>query len=231
MSRRAIGSWHQTGSGAIIAATRLPSAPSSSSVRTLTGTIAFSSSPSVCWPRRRRWRPSAPATVASTTSFTVPPERVLDRLHVGEVRAHPGEAAVRPDRAVVGALRGGLEAGPGHGAHSHRGVARAREHPPRRAQDGAQRAARAQPAPWRARPAPRRAAVRAEGRGRGSQRSPGSGGRDGLGRSIEQHRHDVDPGDAVDERVMGLGEQGKAPALDALGQPDLPQRLVAVECL
>ena len=45
MSSRATGSWHQTGSGAIIAATRLPSAPRSRSLRTLTGTIAFSSTP------------------------------------------------------------------------------------------------------------------------------------------------------------------------------------------
>ena len=60
------GSWHQTGSGAIIAATLLPSAPRSRSVRTLTGTIAFSSRPSVTLARcRRRWprgrRPRWPA--------------------------------------------------------------------------------------------------------------------------------------------------------------------------
>ena len=80
MSRRATGSWHQTGSGAIIAATLLPSAPRSMSWRTLTGTIAFSSRPSVLCPRLRRWRPSAPATVASTTSLTVPPSESLIAL-------------------------------------------------------------------------------------------------------------------------------------------------------
>ena len=80
MSSRASGSWHHTGSGAIMAATRLPSAPRSISERTLTGIIAFSSSPSVCCPRRRRWRPSAPATVASTTSLTVPPSESLIAL-------------------------------------------------------------------------------------------------------------------------------------------------------
>ena len=44
--RRSTGSCDQTGSGAIIAEIRLPSAPCSSSARTLTGTIAriFSSS-------------------------------------------------------------------------------------------------------------------------------------------------------------------------------------------
>ena len=50
---RRFGSSHQTGSGAIIEVTRLPSAPCSSEVRTLTGTIARSSSPSVEWPRAR----------------------------------------------------------------------------------------------------------------------------------------------------------------------------------
>ena len=80
MSSRATGSWHQTGSGAIMAATRLPSAPRSTSWRTLTGTIALSSRPSVFWPRRRRCLPSAPATVASTTSLTVPPSASLIAL-------------------------------------------------------------------------------------------------------------------------------------------------------
>ena len=64
MSSRASGSWHHTGSGAIIAATRLPSAPRSTSERTLTGIIALSSSPSWSVPaaaqvaaraRRPRW--------------------------------------------------------------------------------------------------------------------------------------------------------------------------------
>ena len=51
---RSTGSSHQTGSGAIIAETRLPSAPCSSTARTLTGTIARISSPSVSCPRARR---------------------------------------------------------------------------------------------------------------------------------------------------------------------------------
>ena len=51
---RSTGSSHQTGSGAIIAEIRLPSAPRSSSARTLTGTIARISSSSVSWPRARR---------------------------------------------------------------------------------------------------------------------------------------------------------------------------------
>ncbi len=54
MWSRSTGSSHQTGSGAIIAEIRLPSAPCSSAARTLTGTIARSSSSSVSCPRARR---------------------------------------------------------------------------------------------------------------------------------------------------------------------------------
>jgi hypothetical protein len=50
---RSAGSSHQTGRGANIAETRLPSAPCSSSARTLIGTIARSSSPLVECPRPR----------------------------------------------------------------------------------------------------------------------------------------------------------------------------------
>jgi hypothetical protein len=48
---------------------------------------------------------------------------------------------------------------------------------------------------------------------------------------VEQHRREVDPGDAVDHGVMGLGDQGEALALQALDQPELPQRFAAVELL
>ena len=48
---------------------------------------------------------------------------------------------------------------------------------------------------------------------------------------VEQHRGEVDAGDAVDERVVGLGDQREAVALEALDEPRLPQRLGAVELL
>ena len=57
----------------------------------------------------------------------------------------------------------------------------------------------------------------------------GRGG--GLGRGVEQHRHDVHAGDAVHERVVGLRQHREAVALEALDEPDLPERLVAVELL
>ena len=53
VSSRSTGSVIPTGSGAHIAATRLPSAPRSTSARTDTGTIALSTTPSVASPCRR----------------------------------------------------------------------------------------------------------------------------------------------------------------------------------
>jgi hypothetical protein len=55
-----------------------------------------------------------------------------------------------------------------------------------------------------------------------------------LGRhwaEIEDDLGDVDAGDAVDERVMGLADEGEAALLQALDHPDLPQRLRAIELL
>ena len=80
-ARHSPGSSSPTGSGAHIAATRLPSAPRSASARTETGTMAFRTRPSVGVPVSRSQRPSARATVASTTSLTVPPSAFLMRLN------------------------------------------------------------------------------------------------------------------------------------------------------
>jgi len=52
-----------------------------------------------------------------------------------------------------------------------------------------------------------------------------------LPRRVEQHGRDVHSGDAVDERVMGLCEQSKPSLGQALHQPQLPERLGAVERL
>ncbi len=55
----------------------------------------------------------------------------------------------------------------------------------------------------------------------------------GLGHrlEVEEDGADVDAGDAVDHRVVGLGQQGEAVALQALHEPELPERLRAVELL
>ena len=65
-----------------VVATRLPSAPFSSSDRTETGTIA-TSGPSGDSPFASRYRRRAPAQRASTTSFTVEPVCFLRALTVG----------------------------------------------------------------------------------------------------------------------------------------------------
>ena len=52
-----------------------------------------------------------------------------------------------------------------------------------------------------------------------------------LGRGVEQNRRDVHAGDPIHERVVGLGDQREATARHAVHQPDLPQRLGAIQAL
>ena len=53
-----------------------------------------------------------------------------------------------------------------------------------------------------------------------------------LGREVEQRGGDVDAGDAVGERVVRLVHEPDVVAtVDALDEPELPQRMVAVEDL
>ena len=73
--------------------------------------------------------------------------------------------------------------------------------------------------------------VAALGSGRGNHGGGSSGGGRGLGLDVEQDRRDVDARDAVDQAVVRLGDHREAPALDLVDEPDLPQRLRAVEAL
>ena len=50
-------------------------------------------------------------------------------------------------------------------------------------------------------------------------------------RRVEEDRHQIDARDAVDQRVMGLGDQREATALEPLHEPGLPQRLGAIQPL
>jgi hypothetical protein len=52
-----------------------------------------------------------------------------------------------------------------------------------------------------------------------------------LRRRVEQDRRDVDAGDPVDERVMGLGQQREAVIGQPLDEPQLPQRASAIQRL
>ena len=64
-------------------------------------------------------------------------------------------------------------------------------------------------------------------------REPRLGRPGGLGLSVEveEDRCYVNSGDAVDQAVVGLGDDREATSLDAVHQPDLPHRLAAVEPL
>ncbi len=69
------------------------------------------------------------------------------------------------------------------------------------------------------------------GSGRAVQGAGEARRRGRLGGSVEQNGGDVHPGDPVDERVVGLCDQREAPARHALHQPDLPERLGAIQTL
>ena len=158
-------------------------------------------------------------------------ERVLDRFELRQIRVEERVAAVRPDVDVERARRrrrvdprerrradaGETVLAPARRLARARAAARGRRAP-------------SQLAPSSARRAPRRAASpapAAAARSRASEARSAAGSRGG----VEQHRRDVHAGDAVDERVVGLGDQREAPAGHALHEPDLPQRLGAVQAL
>ena len=145
---------------------------------------------------------------------------VLDRLEVVQRRPDPGEAPVGADRAVVGAGRGGLDPGPGQGAGGHGAVADPGHHPARGAQQGAGRALDLA----RSRALDQCLAEQlGRRRGGGGAASCARGRRGGgLGRAVEQHRDQVHAADPVHQRVVGLGQQGEPPALQALRPATAP---------
>jgi hypothetical protein len=51
------------------------------------------------------------------------------------------------------------------------------------------------------------------------------------GVEVQQHRHQLDRAHAVDHRVVDLGDDGEAIVLQSLDDPQLPQRLAAIELL
>ena len=56
-------------------------------------------------------------------------------------------------------------------------------------------------------------------------------GRGGVRAEIHDHGQQVRPGDAVHQRVMGLGQDGPPPVFEPLDHPDLPEGFRAVELL
>ena len=213
-----------------MAATRLPSAPRSTSWRTLTGhhrlelqAVGVLAAPAQVLAERARH--GGEHDVVDRAA-----QRVLDRLDVAQVGAHPGEAPMRSDVLVVRARGRRVEPRPGHGPNSDGGVARPGEDAARAAQNGTYRPsdlARDR----RAFEQRLREQLRAAGKRARKPALTAVGGGCRLARGVEQNRQDVDARDAVHECVVGLREHGEAVVLETLDQPDLPERLVAVELL
>ena len=184
--------------------------PYSSSRRTLTGTSAFSVSvvdvlAALLQELAQRAGHDRQHDVVDGAA-----EPVLDLLDLARGRSAPSRSA--------GAARSRRSAGMGE----RRGpCARARRLRVARLDAAARRrcaargppsarSARSRRAGSRARSARRRAAARTSAPGSGCHCGPVSGRRRRLGGGVEQHRGDVDAGDAVDEAVVRLREQREA---------------------
>src|SRR3954471_24498038 len=154
---------------------------------------------------------------------------VLDLLHVRERGAHPGKAPVRAVVVIEGAP-GSRDSRPGECPGGHDRLRRLAQRTPGTAHDAAdstgdlawidrslQQGLREQLGAtrlWLGNPALEW--LRLVG---------------GLLLDVEEDRGYVNSGNAVDHRVVRLSDDGKAPALQPLDQPELPQRLRAVELL
>ena len=172
---------------------------------------------------------SAPVTTASTTSLTVPPSASLIRLKV----ASSERAQVKRRCGPIGWFSGTSGAGSAKAPTTSPTPSSAS--PIRRAAvSGWRTASTARSTSFTgaaaASAAPRATRSAVLGSGCGTQPSSLGGG---LGHrlEVEEDGADVDAGDAVDHRVVGLGQQGEAVALQPLHQPELPERLGAVELL
>ena len=165
--------------------------------------------------------------------MSVPPSESLIALKRREVGVEEGVAAVRADVDVEGAgRRGRVDPGERRGADAGEAVLDLRGGPA-----WARAAAARAPRTISAGTVVRSISASPSSFGWPGQRLrapwPVDGARSGAGsrRGVEQDGGDVHAGDAVDERVVGLGDQREAPAGHALHEPDLPQRLGAIQAL
>ena len=159
--------------------------------------------PSVRTPREIRNERSAPGHDGQHHVVDGPAEGVLDELEVLERAADADEAPVRADVDVQRRLRRGVQTGPDDLADALRRLARAGE----RVIGVRERVERA----LRERDPGAHGAEQAGGQQLGDAglgvrlpRAPGVAQRRRVGREVEQHRRQVDPGDAVDQRVVAL---------------------------
>ena len=151
-------------------------------------------------------------------------ERVLDALEVVELGcARPRSRRCGPIGDVERRLGRGVQARPGDLADALGRLAQ-RVAAAGRVRRGRERARRPSSNGVRARPVTPRA--RAARRSRLGLRLPTArrscGAACGIGREVEQHGREVDAGDAVDERVVGLGDQREAVVLEALRRATSP---------
>ena len=158
-------------------------------------------------------------------------ERVLDRLDVAQLGAHPGEAAVRADRRRCTATRGRRVQAAQAIAPTPPAAPRGRR--ARGAGRGTRRARCARPRPGtvaRSSSASPSSCAR-DGSGRGSQRLPGAVGAAGSGEVSNSTVTMSMPETPSTSAWWVFDEQREAVVLEALDEPDLPERLVAVELL
>ena len=156
-------------------------------------------------------------------------ESVHDQLEMSEVGAHPLEAPVGADRDVEGHVRRRVGERPAELADALEGLGDPRQRvlgvldAPLDAAGQAERRLRELLDPARHHRRARRLRIG----------NPRLVCLDGLGHrlKVEQHRGDVDSRHTVDEGVVRLRQQREALAGQALHQPQLPQRLRAVELL
>ena len=159
-------------------------------------------------------------------------ERVLDGLEVGKLVAH-----ARGSGGAGRSRRSAASRAPGSGPPTRpRPGPRRRRAPSAAPRPGRVRHRRGAPPPCAGRCAPGPACPTAsssapDGSGAGCHGSSGCGTSVGTGPRSKITWRDVDARDAVDERVVGLGDEREAAVREALDHPHLPQRLGAVELL
>ena len=176
-----------------------------------------------------QWR-SAPATTASTTSLTVPPKAFLTALKSASSDATPAKRRCGPISTFSGDGGAGLAAAqmisprPSAVIFASSIARSGRLSEPQRLGGDAERGLRHPGHAGREQVQRARLVV-------GHPRLEAVLERTSLRAEVEQHRAEVDAGDPVDHRVVALGEQREAAAGQALDEPQLPQRLGAVQLL
>ena len=185
-----------------------------------------------CSPRASSRERKPPLIAASTTSFTVPPRPLLDRLDIVQRRPGPGVAPRPADGPAQRRSRGRPQ---GRGQLGQ-GAGRACGLPGGRGGIGrgpAQREGLPDREYHRVRHGP---GGQLHGRGLGAHLPvaghvrPGHR-RGGLGGQVEDHAVQIGARDAVHHAVVHLGDERPAALGEPFGQPVLPQRAIAVEPL